>query len=88
VSYDVYNNAFKRLAYELGLNPRFFSTHSCRVGGATALGAAGVPDYLIQNLWWWKFFALFGVCALVGPSVQYCDASFIGPDCSNNSGCA
>jgi hypothetical protein len=81
----VYNNAIKRMAYELGLNPRFFSTRSCRVGGATALGAAGVPDYLLQNLGRWKSLALFGVCALVSPSVQYRDASFIGPDFSNSS---
>jgi hypothetical protein len=60
VSYDVLNKAIKRLAYELGLNPIFFSTHSCRVGGATALGAAGVPDYLIQNLGRWKSLAFLG----------------------------
>jgi integrase len=60
LSYDVYNKAIKRLAYELGLNPKYFSTHSCRVGGATALGAAGVPDYLIQNLGRWKSLAFLG----------------------------
>ena len=30
----------------MGLNPAFFSTHSLRVAGASALAAAGVPNYV------------------------------------------
>ena len=41
-------NTFKKLVSVLGLDPRNYSPHSFRRGGATYAFQAGVPDHLIQ----------------------------------------
>ena len=57
LSYDTLSKHIKAAAVRLGLNPKFFSTHSLRIGGASALAAAGVPDYIIQTMGRWKSLA-------------------------------
>ena len=54
LSYDVLTKHLKETAVRLGFNPVFFSSHSLRIGGASALAAAGVPDYIIQTMGRWK----------------------------------
>ena len=51
----VLNVAIKEVA-EIGfrMDSARFSTRSLRVGGASALAAAGVPDYIIQKIGRWK----------------------------------
>ena len=41
----------------MGLDPTKFRTHSLRIGGASMLAAAGVPDYVIQTQGRWKSLA-------------------------------
>ena len=36
------------------LDPTRISSHSSRIGGALALAAAGVPDYLIMDMGRWR----------------------------------
>jgi hypothetical protein len=40
-----------------GLDPSRISSHSLRIGGASALAAANVPDYLIQRMGRWNSLA-------------------------------
>ena len=45
------------MAVYFHLDPARFSTHSLRIGGASALAAAGVPDYVILDMGRWKSLA-------------------------------
>ena len=38
----------------IGEDPRAYTPHSWRIGGATAAAAAGIPEFLIQQLGRWK----------------------------------
>ena len=57
LSYDTLVMRMKSTARRLGFNQAFFSSHSLRIGGASALAAAGVPDYIIQTFGRWKSLA-------------------------------
>jgi hypothetical protein len=39
-----YNKGIQRVAHRMGLDYRRFTSHSLRIGGASALAAAGMPD--------------------------------------------
>ena len=54
LSYETLVKHIKGTAGLMGFNKSFFSTHSLRIGGASALAAAGVPDYIIQTMGRWK----------------------------------
>jgi hypothetical protein len=58
LSYDTFTKAVKSVARSFGLDPTRFSSHSLRIGGASALAAANVPDYVIQKLGRWKSLAV------------------------------
>ncbi len=57
LSYSTFQKAIKHVARKLGLDERRYSTHSLRIGGATLLAAAGLPDYIIQLIGRWKSLA-------------------------------
>jgi len=57
LQYRSFNLAIKKVAKVCGLPPHRFSTHSLRIGGASILAAAGVPDYVIQKMGRWKSLA-------------------------------
>jgi hypothetical protein len=48
------NLCLKQLALLYNLDPTRITFHSLRVGGASALAAAGVPDYLIMDMGRWR----------------------------------
>ena len=52
-----FNLCLKQLAVAMGLDPRRISSHSLRIGGAAALAAAGMPDYVIMNMGRWRSLA-------------------------------
>ena len=54
LSYSTYSSALKRVATSLGLDVSRVSTHSPRIGGATEMAAAGLPDHVIQGMGRWK----------------------------------
>jgi len=56
----IYNDAIKKTAKMSGFDPARFSTHSCRIGGATLLAAAGHPNHYIQRAGRWKSLAFLG----------------------------
>ena len=57
LSYSTFQKAIKEVAVHLGLDPTLYSTHSLRIGGATVMAAAGLPDYVIQLIGRWKSLA-------------------------------
>ena len=42
------------MAEMYGLDPRRISSHSLRIGGATAMAAAGMSEYKIKQMGGWK----------------------------------
>ena len=52
--YDVINGWIKRLMVAVGENPDEFATHSMRIGGATALFAAGANETVIRTMGRWS----------------------------------
>jgi hypothetical protein len=46
-----FNACLKEMAFYFSLDPTRISTHSLQIGGASALAAAGVPDYIIFWIW-------------------------------------
>ena len=57
LSASALNKSIKKTAMALGLPSKRMSTHSLRIGGASALAASGVPDYIIQKMGRWKSLA-------------------------------
>jgi len=49
-----FNLCLKQLSLLCNLDPTRISSHSLRIGGASALAAAGVPDYLIMDMGRWR----------------------------------
>ena len=54
ITYEEYNQAIKVTAERMGLDPRRYSTHAVRIGGTSALAAAGLPDWQIKKMGRWK----------------------------------
>jgi hypothetical protein len=57
LKYSTFNKATQKVAKVLHLNPKQYASHSYRIGGASALAAAGVPAYMIQLMGRWKSLA-------------------------------
>ena len=53
ISADTFRRAIKRTAKENGLDPRLYSGHSLRAGGATDLFVGRVPYYVIKKMGRW-----------------------------------
>lgn len=49
----LYNQRLRGVAVKHGLDPDRVHSHSVRIGGATLLAAAGVPDYVIMAMGGW-----------------------------------
>ena len=49
----IYNARLRDVALKHGLDPDRVHSHSIRIGGATVLAAAGVPDYIIMAMGGW-----------------------------------
>lgn len=54
------NSALKAMAAQFNFNVARVSSHSLRIGGASALAAAGLPDYVIKSMGRWKSDAFLG----------------------------
>lgn len=52
-----FNTCLKQLAIAYRLDPERVSSHSLRIGGASALAAAGLPDYVIMDMGRWRSLA-------------------------------
>lgn len=54
LSYDRIHNMTRKLMHEIGEDPEQFGTHSYRIGGATAIFAAGGSDTIIRTMGRWS----------------------------------
>jgi hypothetical protein len=54
LKYEGFQRAIKAVGKHFGLDPRLCGTHSLRIGGATALHAAGASDTTIQQAGGWR----------------------------------
>lgn len=54
LSYEFMNDMVKRLMARVGENPTEFGTHSLRIGGATAMFAAGASETVIRTMGRWS----------------------------------
>jgi hypothetical protein len=55
--YEKLLEAIKSIAKHFGLDPARFGTHSSRIGGASALSAAGIEDSVIKIMGRWQSLA-------------------------------
>jgi hypothetical protein len=51
------NDIVKKVAVEMGQDPERYSSHSLRIGGATAMSLAGISDHIIMIYGRWKSLA-------------------------------
>ena len=54
LGYAFLQDLTKRLMVSIGEDPSFFGTHSYRIGGATALFAAGANETVIRTMGRWS----------------------------------
>ena len=79
IKYDKFSATLKRMVAVQGFDPEKFSTHSLRIGGATALAAAGIPDSTIQTLGRWKSLAFLAYIRTSIATLQRALLSMINP---------
>ena len=75
LTYDQYNNATKKVMKSLGFNEKTLqrvSTHSIRIGGASMLSAAGVPDNIIMKMGNWKSLVFLSYIRLTQGTFNLC----------------
>jgi len=70
ITYTKFNACIKRLFKELGLNHLLASTHSLRIGGASALSQKGVADSIIMLTGRWKSLAFLDYLRLGTAAVR------------------
>ena len=67
-----YNSRLRKVAIKHGLDPNRVHSHSIRIGGATVLAAAGIPDYVIMTMGGW---ASAVYLQYIRPSLQVFDSA-------------
>jgi len=85
LTYAVFNDAIKKTAKMAGLDPARFKPHSCRIGGATLLAAAGHPNHYIQSAGRWKSLAFLDYIRWAVSSMNSALASLVNPTVFTNS---
>ena len=82
--YHAYAEMIKRTALICGFDPLRFSTHSCRIGGATILAAAGLPNHYIAKAGRWKSTAFLEYILYAAESMKSVLASLVNPKVYTN----
>ena len=85
LSYASYNDAIKKTALLSGFNPARFSTHSCRIGGATLLAAANHPNHYIQRAGRWKSLAFLNYIRWAVSSMNSALVTLVNPSVFTNA---
>ena len=78
---DEYRLAIKRVAKHMGLDPSRYSSHSLRIAGASALAAAGKPDWFIKKMGRWKSLAFLQYIQFSVTSMRAAVTAIISPTC-------
>jgi hypothetical protein len=79
LSYNVLSKAIKKVASCMGLDPTRYRPHSLRIGGASMLAAAAVPDYVIQKQGRWKSLAFLEYIRLGKQSFDIALSAMVNP---------
>lgn len=79
LSYAVLSKAIKKVASCMGLDPARYRPHSLRIGGASMLAAAAVPDYVIQKQGRWKSLAFLEYIRLGKQSFDMALSAMVNP---------
>jgi len=79
LGYDQYNAAFKLTAVRMDFPPDRFSTHSARIGGASALAAAGLPEWQIKKIGRWKSIAFLEYIQTALTSMRAAQVAMVNP---------
>jgi hypothetical protein len=80
LKYHTLTAAVKKVAVEMGFDPSKFRTHSLRIGGASMLAAANVPDYVIQVQGRWKSLAFLDYIRIAKRSFDSALAAIVNMD--------
>ena len=80
LKYHTLSAAVKKVAVEMGFDPSKFRTHSLRIGGASMLAAANVPDYVIQVQGRWKSLAFLEYIRIAKRSFDSALAAIVNID--------
>ncbi len=78
---DEYSLAIKLVAKRMGLDPTRYSSHSLRIAGASALAAAGKPDWFIKKMGRWKSLAFLQYIQFSVTSMRAAVTAIISPTC-------
>ena len=65
----------------MGLDHRRFTSHSLRIGGASALAAAGMPDWFIKKMGRWKSLAFLQYIQFAKSSMRAAFKVLLTPTC-------
>lgn len=76
---DYFNKLTKLAAETCGLDPKRFSTHSWRIGGASILAAAGHPNHYIQHAGRWRSLAFLDYINWAVSSMKEALVSLVDP---------
>lgn len=79
LTYEEYNAAIKTTASRMDFQPERFSTHALRIGGASALAAAGLPDWQIKKLGRWKSLAFLEYIQTALTSMRAAQLAMVNP---------
>lgn len=79
LGYEQYNAAFKLTAVRMDFPPDRFSTHSARIGGASALAAAGLPEWQIKKIGRWKSIAFLEYIQTALTSMRAAQVAMVNP---------
>ena len=77
LDYETYNKSIKLTARRMGINEARMSTHSVRIGGASALAAAGLPNWQIMKLGRWKSLAFLGYIQVALSSMRTAQVAMV-----------
>jgi hypothetical protein len=81
VNCEAYNAAIQRVAHRMGLHHKRFTSHSLRIGGASALAAAGMPDWFIKKMGRWKSLAFLQYIQFAKSSMRKAFKVLLSPTC-------
>jgi hypothetical protein len=65
----------------MGLDPSRYSSHSLHIAGASALAAAGKPDWFVKRMGRWKSLAFLQYIHFSVASMRAAVAAIISPTC-------
>ena len=63
----------------MDFQPERYSTHAIRIGGASALAAAGLPDWQIKKLGRWKSLAFLEYIQTALTSMRMAQLAMVNP---------